>query len=68
MKLLKPPKKKNFQRMKYQYLQDEGVDCSSLRTRAFLQDVKLPKGFPNLPMEFPEAPNIVGFIQHIKLK
>ena len=34
-------------------LQDEGVDCSSHRMRAFVWTLKVPMGSPKYPMEFP---------------
>ena len=52
------PKRKENQRMRFWYmknrwLQDEGVDCSSHCMRVFVWDLKVPKGFPKFPMEFP---------------
>jgi hypothetical protein len=43
---------KTFQRMKIQGLQNEGVDCSSGGTRAFVSDFWR---FPKFPMKFPEG-------------
>jgi hypothetical protein len=45
--------KKTFQRMRNQCLQDERVDCSSHCMRSFVWDVKVPRGSPKFPTEFP---------------
>ena len=42
-----------FWQMRNQYLQDEEVDCSSHRMRAFVWILKVSIGFSKFRMEFP---------------